>query len=182
MKKFKVVVTLLLNAEDEDTEMSIHEGASALIESALANSDIYSQATFELEAKEDNEPPVKLYRVKLLEGHSAREDQNFNGYVGFNTRQFAEACEYTRGIAIKKARQFGGKIEQVILPVNETIKYCRIRKDLQEKRYQIPYTGTKHSGYISGDAEITYKWEEDDFYIWINGEWAKAESIDFEFN
>ncbi len=65
---------------------------------------------------------------------------------------------------------------------SENDRVCTIREDLQLKRLKIPYTGKKHSGFISGGAEIMYKWEGDDnFYIWINGEWAEAQSIDFDF-
>lgn len=52
------------------------------------------------------------YRVKLLDGHYANEDQIIDGYLG-NLFGSGEILTYTRGIAIKKARQFRGKIEKV---------------------------------------------------------------------
>lgn len=51
---------------------------------------------------------MQLYKVKLLEGHSAKKEQIVNGYLaGFDTIGI-----YTRGEAIKKASMFGGKIEK----------------------------------------------------------------------
>ena len=50
------------------------------------------------------------YKVKLLDGHSARIDQTSNnGYLGNNESDII----YSRGEAIKKAGMFGGKIEVV---------------------------------------------------------------------
>ena len=49
---------------------------------------------------------MQMYAVKLNEGHKARPDQQFEGWLGEE-----EICLYTRGEAIKKARQFGGSIK-----------------------------------------------------------------------
>ena len=47
------------------------------------------------------------YRVKLLKGHTAQEDQQVDGYLAF----YGIIQRYSRSEAIKKARLFGGKIE-----------------------------------------------------------------------
>ena len=58
------------------------------------------------------------YKVKLLEGHSARPDQVSNtGYLG---NEESESI-YTRGEALKKARMFKGKIEPVALSKAMTV-------------------------------------------------------------
>jgi hypothetical protein len=49
---------------------------------------------------------MQLYAVKLNEGHKARPDQQFDGWLGSGYIEF-----YTRGEAIKKARVFGGSIK-----------------------------------------------------------------------
>ena len=52
------------------------------------------------------------YKVKLLDGHSARPDQvSDTGYLG---NEDSESI-YSRGEALKKARMFKGKIEVVAL-------------------------------------------------------------------
>lgn len=51
---------------------------------------------------------MQLYKVQLKDGHTAKADQNVNGYLG----EAGELCLYTRGEALKKAIAFGGKIEK----------------------------------------------------------------------
>ena len=51
---------------------------------------------------------MQLYKVKLNEGHTAKPDQNIDGYLS----EGGMMCLYTRGEALKKAIAFGGKIEQ----------------------------------------------------------------------
>lgn len=50
---------------------------------------------------------MKMYRVKLSKGNTAKANQKKKGYLA----NFGTIAEYTRGEAIKKARMFGGKIE-----------------------------------------------------------------------
>lgn len=67
------------------------------------------------------------YKVKLLEGHSARPDQVSNtGYLG---NEESETI-YTRGEALKKARMFKGKIEPVALSkALRTVSMTQINED-----------------------------------------------------
>lgn len=51
---------------------------------------------------------MQLYKVQLKDGHTAKPDQNVEGYLG----EAGELCLYTRGEALKKAIAFGGKIEK----------------------------------------------------------------------
>ena len=52
------------------------------------------------------------YKVKLLDGHSALPNQIVGGYLG-NTFDNGRIERYTRGEAIKKAKRFGGEIEEI---------------------------------------------------------------------
>ena len=54
---------------------------------------------------------MKYYKVRLLDGHSARPDQIVDGYIGNGFGSGTVHNQYTRGEAIKKARMFGGKAE-----------------------------------------------------------------------
>lgn len=54
---------------------------------------------------------MKKYKVKLLNGHSAIEDKIIDGYLG-NNFDNGKVQLYDRNEAIKKARMFGGKIEE----------------------------------------------------------------------
>ncbi len=61
------------------------------------------------------------YKVKLLNGHTAKPTQIVNGYLG-NSFNDGKVEKYSRGEAIKKAHMFGGvteKIERTVL-VKET--------------------------------------------------------------
>jgi hypothetical protein len=60
---------------------------------------------------------LKLYKVLLLPGHDAKEDQNYRGYLG----DYGTAFTYTRGEAIKKARLFGGIIEPIVKSMDAVI-------------------------------------------------------------
>jgi hypothetical protein len=51
---------------------------------------------------------MQLYKVRLQEGHTAKPNQNINGYLA----SYQELGIYTRGEALKKAMAFGGKIEK----------------------------------------------------------------------
>lgn len=51
----------------------------------------------------------KLFKVKLLPEHTAKQGQHIDGYLA----SFGTVAEYTRGQAIKKAQMFGGKIEEI---------------------------------------------------------------------
>ena len=51
----------------------------------------------------------KLFRVKLNKNNNAQADQQKDGYLAL----FGKIQKYTRGQAIKKAKLFGGKIEEV---------------------------------------------------------------------
>jgi len=62
---------------------------------------------------------MQLYAVKLNEGHKARPDQQFEGYLGSGYIEF-----YTRGEAIKKAKAFGGSIKP--MGKNYTVKPLNI--------------------------------------------------------
>lgn len=55
------------------------------------------------------------YRVKLIDGHKAKPEQNVDGYLGDNGENVVIPLPltYTRGEAIKKAAAFKGKIEKV---------------------------------------------------------------------
>jgi hypothetical protein len=93
MKKFKVVVTLLLNAEDEDNTTSIHDGVNSMIESAIVNSDIYSQATFETDVQERKTHTV--YNVTFFDKDgesidSTQVDENPEKNEGFVWELFEE--------------------------------------------------------------------------------------------
>lgn len=72
-------------------------------------------------------PEAMKYKVKLLEGHSARPDQVSNtGYLG---NEESETI-YTRGEALKKARMFKGKIEPVALSkALRTVSMTQINED-----------------------------------------------------
>ena len=62
---------------------------------------------------------MQLYGVKLNDGHKARVDQQFEGYLGSGYIEF-----YTRGEAIKKAKAFGGSIKP--MGKNYTVKPLNI--------------------------------------------------------
>lgn len=51
---------------------------------------------------------MQLYKIKLNEGHTAKRDQIYGGYLGYE----GELALYTRGEALKKAFSFNGKIEK----------------------------------------------------------------------
>lgn len=53
---------------------------------------------------------MQLYRVILLQGHTAAKNQNLGGYLG-DTSYDDKPLIYKRGEALKKARMFGGRIE-----------------------------------------------------------------------
>lgn len=72
---------------------------------------------------------MQLYAVKLNEGHKARPDQQFDGWLGDSYIEF-----YTRGEAIKKARMFGGSIKP--MGKNYTVKPLKVlqlsKKDIHK--------------------------------------------------
>lgn len=67
-----------------------------------------SAAQWSIKQTGEQSDDVPLYRVKLLENHSAKPDQIVDGYL---SALGDEITTYPRGEAIKKARLFGGKIE-----------------------------------------------------------------------
>jgi len=69
---------------------------------------------------------TKFYKVLLLEGHNAKEDQIQDGYLG-NAFGCGRIEEYSRGEAIKKARMFGGKIE-----LAREVKYLYLMIEVQD--------------------------------------------------
>jgi len=79
----------------------------------------------------------QMYRVKLLIGHTAKEDQHKNGYLGYPHED--NPIEYTRGEAIKKARMFGGKIEKAPFKKEKNVsikKQKQIIEDLITLAYE----------------------------------------------
>lgn len=55
---------------------------------------------------------------------------------------------------------------------------CKVREDIADT------VSTDDGILIDGNTEYEYKWtgkDEDEFKIFINGEWRTAESVDFEF-
>lgn len=72
---------------------------------------------------------MQMYAVKLNEGHKARPDQQFEGWLGDSFMEL-----YTRGEAIKKARQFGGSIKPI--GKNYTVKSLTVlqlsKKDIHK--------------------------------------------------
>lgn len=68
------------------------------------------------------------YKVKLIEGHTAKADQNVNGYLGSLVEGIPS--HYSRGEAIKKANAFGGKIEAVKSSLAfETLRIAKISRN-----------------------------------------------------
>lgn len=62
-------------------------------------------------------------------------------------------------------------------------KYCKVRPDIIVESEAIPYTmvDSRKQGYFTGAVKLTYKWKKDVLLIWLNGNWAEVNSIDFEF-
>lgn len=56
---------------------------------------------------------MKNFRVKLIDGHFAKETENVKGYLGDATLKVPMPMVYSRGAAIKKARMYHGKIEEI---------------------------------------------------------------------
>lgn len=64
-------------------------------------------------------------------------------------------------------------------------KYCIIRKDLQDSVLLIP-VGDTYIEFIDADQRIEYRWinedtKEEQFQVFVDGEWLDAESMDFDF-
>ena len=71
---------------------------------------------------------MSKYKVKLIEGHKAKANQNVNGYLGSLVEGIPS--HYTRGVAIKKAAAFGGKIEVVKSSLTfETMRMAKISRN-----------------------------------------------------
>lgn len=70
----------------------------------------------------------QLYRVKLLEGHTAKADQVAGGYLGDYSS--IDPALYSKGEAQKKAKMFGGKVEPFgkVYHITEC-KILQIRKE-----------------------------------------------------
>lgn len=60
--------------------------------------------------------------------------------------------------------------------------YCKVRKDLFDKRLSVPIWNNKYSKFICGLSPIKYRWLKDSFQVYIFRQWFNAYSIDFEFS
>lgn len=80
----------------------------------------------------------QLYRVKLDQNSKYRPDQIKDGYLAMDGMVI---MEYTRGIAIKKARVFNGKIEKAP------------DKVVKKVGYKLWITIEKCTEYIDGNEE-----------------------------
>lgn len=57
------------------------------------------------------------------------------------------------------------------------MKKARIRKDLRDKHIAVPVG----NGYYSSSEPVEYRWNDDQFQIFVYNTWLDAESTDFEF-
>lgn len=58
---------------------------------------------------------------------------------------------------------------------------CYPRKDLQDSELGIPLNNGDKYLPPSEKGPFEYKWEEESFFVELNGVFNQAESIDFEF-
>lgn len=56
---------------------------------------------------------MKLYRIKLGKYNTVLKFQNVDGYLGNAFNRDNKIQHYTKGEAIKKAKLFGGEIEEI---------------------------------------------------------------------
>jgi len=101
---------------------------------------------------------TKFYKVCLLDGHKANEDQIKDGCL---KDAFCDTvAEYSRGEAIKKARMFGGKIE-----IAQEVRYMFINIEIRdgEREYNC-------KSVFSLDAEINLNEYAEDYPKSFHGE------------
>lgn len=70
---------------------------------------------------------MKNFRVKLIDGNKATKDENVKGFLGDATVETPMPMAYSRGEAIKKAKMFGGKIDEIKNVINiEELKLAKV--------------------------------------------------------
>lgn len=115
---------------------------------------------------------MQLYKVKLNEGHSAKPDQNIDGYLA----ESGMMCLYTRGEAIKKAKAFNGKIEKhgKNYTVNET---SIVDLSKQELSPAVLRELEDREVYVDSDDDINEPIYYGDVFATILGEETEKEKL-----